>query len=198
MRTRFWTTLLAASMALSALTTMAGATTAHAEVLADTVNASGMSPTSATPTATLGINRTNERKAFDFFVSQGLSKKQAAGIIGNLDQESGMDPRITQIGGGPGRGIAQWGVGGRWDTYAGDNVVDYSATLGVSRYSLTGQLTFTWYELTSFSYYGLSALRATTTVKAATQVFQDRFEGCGTCNFDARLAYAKDAYARYT
>lgn len=81
-------------------------------MLADTVNASGLSPTSATLTATPGINRTNERKAFDFFVSEGLSKMQAAGIVGNLDQEWGMDPRITQIGGGPCRGIAQWGSAG--------------------------------------------------------------------------------------
>ena len=43
---------------------------------------------------------------------------QAAGIIGNLDQESGMDPTISQYDGGPGRGIAQWSTGGRWDTDA--------------------------------------------------------------------------------
>lgn len=145
------------------------------------------------------IIRSNEQKAFDYFVSKGLTKKQAAGIVGNLDQESGMDPTIKQYGGGPGRGIAQWSVGGRWDTYAGDNEVDYTnGTLGVSRYDLTGQLKFTWYELSAHSYYGLAALRATDTVKAATQVFQNEFEGCGTCNFDARYTFAKEAYSRYS
>lgn len=156
-------------------------------------NDAGMSPNTGDVTAS--IIRANEEVAFDYFVARGLSKKQAAGIVGNLDQESGMDPSISQTGGGPGRGIAQWSVGGRWDTY---NEVHYTnTTLGVSRYDLTGQLKFTWYELASLSYYGLASLRATTTVKAATQVFQDSFEGCGTCNFDARYAYAKDAYARY-
>src|SRR5580658_5394526 len=58
----------------------------------------------------------NDKIAFDFFVGKGLSKDQAAGIVGNLDQESGMDPTIWQYGGGPGRGIAQWSAGGRWDT----------------------------------------------------------------------------------
>src|SRR4051794_15363078 len=50
----------------------------------------------------------NDKVAFDFFLGKGLTPIQAAGIIGNLDQESGMSPTISQYGGGPGRGIAQW------------------------------------------------------------------------------------------
>lgn len=58
--------------------------------------------------------------------------------MGNLDQESGMSPTIKQPG-GPGRGIAQWSVGGRWDTYNGDNEVHYTnKVLGVSRYNSPG------------------------------------------------------------
>ena len=57
---------------------------------------------------------TNDKIAFDFFLAKGLTPVQSAGIIGNLDQESGMDPTIWQYGGGPGRGIAQWSAGGRW------------------------------------------------------------------------------------
>ncbi len=159
------------------------------------MNAVGMSPNSTELVA--GVNRTNEKIAFDFFVAKGLTKKEAAGIIGNLDQESLMDPRASQAG-GAGRGIAQWSVGGRWDTYNGDNEVDYTnGTLGVSRWNLNGQLKFIWYELTHFSYYGLSELKATTTIDGAVVVFQDKFEGCGTCNTAARKAYAHDAYNRY-
>jgi len=83
-------------------------------------NKVGMSPAVVSPST---INRTNEKTAFDYFVNRGMTKIRAAGIIGNLDQESGMDPTIQQYGGGPGRGIAQWSTGGRWDTYASDNVV---------------------------------------------------------------------------
>src|SRR5438105_13835498 len=57
----------------------------------------------------------NDKIAFDYFLGKGLTAVQSAGIIGNLDQESGMDPTISQFGGGPGRGIAQWSAGGRWD-----------------------------------------------------------------------------------
>lgn len=159
-------------------------------------NGIGMSP--STVSAVANIVRANEKTAFDYFVARGLTKRQAAGIVGNLDQESGMDPTIKQYGGGPGRGIAQWSVGGRWDTYSGDNEVHYTnVVLGVSRYNLTGQLKFVWHELTTFSYYGLAQVKASTTINGAVVAFQDHYEGCGTCNTAAREKYAADAYARY-
>lgn len=165
-------------------------------VAAPAIAHGGMSPNSSSRAA--AINRSNEQKAFDFFVSKGLSKKQAAGIVGNFDQESGMDPTIKQLGGGPGRGIAQWSVGGRWDTSSGDNQVDYTASHGGgSSFQLQPQLDFTWYELSHFSGYGLSALKATNYVNDATTVFAAKFEVCGDCNNAARIQYADDAYARY-
>lgn len=186
--------LVAAIAALTLLAAPAGAAPTAPPAPAG-VNAFGMSPNDGALLA--AIIRANEQKAFRFFVSKGLTKRQAAGVIGNLDQESGMDPRISQIGGGPGRGIAQWSVGGRWDRYAGDNLVAYAAGRGTGRYGLATQLNFIWFELTKFSYYGLSSLKATTTITAAVTVFQDEFEGCGTCNTSARISYANDAYNRY-
>src|SRR4051812_32496253 len=62
----------------------------------------------------------NDKTSFDYFVGKGLTPIQAAGIVGNLDQESGDSPTAVQSG-GPGRGVAQWSVGGRWDTSPGDN-----------------------------------------------------------------------------
>ena len=94
----------------------------------------------------------NDKIAFDYFVSKGLTDVEAAGVVGNMDQESGMSPTIAQIGGGPGRGIAQWSVGGRWDSSHHDNVVWYASQHGASRYSLDLQLDFIWYELTTFGY----------------------------------------------
>ncbi|HSO33774.1 MAG TPA: phage tail tip lysozyme, partial [Labilithrix sp.] len=71
----------------------------------------------------------NEQPAFDYFRARGLTGEQSAGIVGNLDVESGLDPTIVQKG-GPGRGIAQWSAGARWDTTRGDNVKDYAAGQG--------------------------------------------------------------------
>src|SRR5438552_11911679 len=73
----------------------------------------------------------NDQAAYVFFVGKGLKNFQAAGIVGNLDQESGVNPSSVQSG-GPGRGIAQWSVGGRWDTSTNDNLVAYAASHGQS------------------------------------------------------------------
>jgi hypothetical protein len=139
----------------------------------------------------------SDNVAFDFFVSKGLTTDQAAGIVGNLDQESSMNPTVSQYGGGPGRGIAQWSAGGRWDTDARDNVIWYASTLGQSPYSLTLQLEFVWYELETFPSYGLAQLRAATSVAEATIVFQDMFEGCGECDQGNRIADAEAALAAF-
>ncbi len=138
----------------------------------------------------------NDEPAYDFFLSKGLTNFQAAGIVGNLDQESGVDPSAVQAG-GPGRGIAQWSVGGRWDTASGDNVVAYAAQQSESSTSLTLQLEFIWYELDTFPDYGLAALRATTDVTQATVAFQTDFEGCGACDQSNRIAYAEDVLSAY-
>ena len=138
-----------------------------------------------------------EETAFNYFVSKGLTKEQAAGIVGNLIQESSVQPTIAEYGGGPGRGIAQWSVGGRWDSSSHDNVTWFANSQGTSRWLLGTQLDFTWYELTTFSGYGLSQLRASTTVTQATVAFMTRFEACGACAQSTRIADANHVLAAY-
>jgi hypothetical protein len=138
----------------------------------------------------------NQHAAFDYFVARGLSKRQAAGIVGNLIQESSVNPNAVEFGGGPGRGIAQWSVGGRWDTSHGDNVTSYASQHGESRWALTTQLDFIWFELTTDGY-GYSALKAATTVSAAVLAFQDKYEICGTCDQTKRVEYANQVLADY-
>jgi hypothetical protein len=138
-----------------------------------------------------------EHSAYNYFVSKGLTKFQAAGIVGNLMQESNVIPTAVQYGGGPGRGIAQWSVGGRWDSSRGDNVASYAAQHGGSRWALGTQLDFIWYELTNFSGYGLGALRASTNVSSATVVFQDRYEICGQCVQSTRIHDAEAVLSAY-
>jgi hypothetical protein len=138
----------------------------------------------------------NDKAAFDYFLAKGLTPVQAAGIVGNLDQESNMDPGAVEPG-GPGRGIAQWSVGGRWNSDAGDNAVAYATSHGKSVTSLGLQLDFIWFELTTFSGYGLSALKKSTTVTGATLAFMTDFEACGTCLSSKRISYASAALAAY-
>jgi hypothetical protein len=138
----------------------------------------------------------NAKPAFLYFTHKGLTKRQSAGIVGNLMQESGVNPGAIQPG-GPGRGIAQWSVGGRWDTSFHDNVTWYANRGGTSRWSLGTQLAFTWYELATVGGYGLQPLRNTSTIDAATIVFMDDFERCGQCDATNRINYAREVYNAY-
>lgn len=136
----------------------------------------------------------NDQISFNYFVGKGLTPVQAAGIVGNLDQESGDSPTAVQSG-GPGRGVAQWSAGDRWDTSPGDNE---NAFVGPGKiWDLTAQLDFIWYELTSFPGYGLADLKSQTTISGATISFMDKFEICGTCNANGRIAYAQAVYDAY-
>jgi hypothetical protein len=56
----------------------------------------------------------NAQTVYDDLVGLGLPPGAATGVIGNLVAESGVNPRAVQSG-GPGRGIVQWSVGGRWN-----------------------------------------------------------------------------------
>ncbi|HEY1585100.1 MAG TPA: phage tail tip lysozyme [Polyangia bacterium] len=156
----------------------------------------GAAPVEGESSEALATAFANDKPAYDFFVAKGLTNFQAAGIVGNLDQESGVNPGSVQFGGGPGRGIAQWSVGGRWDTSANDNVLAYAKSKGESSGSLNLQLEFIWYELTTFGY-GYSALKATANVTDATVAFQDKYEICGTCDSTQRVSYAKSVLAAY-
>ena len=139
---------------------------------------------------------TNEKTAFQFFVGKGLSDIQAAGIVGNLIQESSVLPGAVEPD-GPGRGIAQWSLGGRWNTSHDDNVSWYVSTHGGSTTSLNTQLAFIWYELENFSTYGLTKLRAAKTVTAATVAFQTDYEICGACLQSTRIKYANEVLSAY-
>jgi hypothetical protein len=142
----------------------------------------------------------NDQTVYDYFRGQGFTDFQAAGIVGNLDQESGIDPTISQQNGGPGRGIAQWSAGGRWDTDPGDNLMAFAAMEGASPTALQTQLDFIMFELTMFPNYGLATLKASTNVTDATTDFELDFEGCAIaseCDGPSRINYAMSILAAY-
>jgi hypothetical protein len=179
-------------------TTLTGLTSSILATLAlGALGCGGADPGQSVGSTGSAVTYSNNEIAFNYFVSKGLSFDQAAGIVGNLDQESSMNPDVSQYGGGPGRGIAQWSAGGRWDTDANDNVVWYAHEHGASEYSLTLQLEFVWYELATFSGYGLSSLKGSSNVTDATIAFQNDFEGCGECDESNRISYAEAALSAY-
>ena len=106
--------------------------------------------------------------AYNWLIDKGLSPNAAAGVVGNLVAESGVNPLSNQQG-GPGRGIAQWSEGGRWETlkaWAGNRDIN----------SLETQMGFLWHELNT-GYSGvLQKLQNTTNMAQATEIFMKEFE----------------------
>ena len=123
----------------------------------------------------------NESITWDFLISKGFSKLQAAGIMGNLMQEH----RFNTTDSWGGFGIAQW-TGGRRDNIMSRPNSD----------NIYVQLNFLMEELNEESYI-LEAIKASTSLEQSVRIFQDQFERCGLCREDQRISYARDILASH-
>lgn len=120
-----------------------------------------------------------------------LVKFQAAGIVGNLGTESGIQAinEIKPVSGRGGFGWAQW-TGPRRDAFEawckanGLHVTDPEANYG-----------FLLEELRTTEAPALAALKATTTLEEATRVFEERFERAGVVAMNKRVTFAQMAMA---
>jgi hypothetical protein len=116
----------------------------HFEVADETIQAwaaEGLfDPPTAQPPAPAPIGTGSPaRAAFDFFVASGWSKAQAAGLIGNIDLESGFDPKATNPSSGA-FGLCQW---------LGDRKTAFVARFGhsIEQSTFDEQLQFVNFEL---------------------------------------------------
>ncbi len=129
----------------------------------------------------------------DKLVNGGLTKTAAIGVVANLKAESNLDPGIKQIGGGPGRGLAQWEKGGRYDTDP-INLNKFAAKKGTNWADLDTQIDFILYEMDKHPEYKKvkEQLNKTDSVEKATLIFLKKYEKAGTPHTDKRLKYAKE------
>ncbi len=120
----------------------------------------------------------NENITWDFLISNGYSRVQAAGIMGNLMQEHRFRT--------DGDGLAQW-IGGRRDEL-------YSRQAPNNIYT---QLDFLLYELTG-KYSGTNnRIKASNSLVEVVQIFQNEFERCGICMESNRIEYARNILASH-
>jgi hypothetical protein len=140
------------------------------------------------------VGNTNPERAFNFFVAYGFTPFQAAGVVGNLMQESGptLNTSAEAAGTEQSYGIAQWNRA----TPRYDELVEFSSDLGLPWTDLDAQLQFIIFELEKYSYLGLSQLRASTTIEEAVVAFETKYERPGTPHRASRISYATDIYNR--
>lgn len=133
----------------------------------------------------------NASVAFNYLIGKGLSTVQAAGVVGNLQVESRLDPRLEAMDTNQkmSRGIAMWQPP-RWQ-----NLLAFASNSGRDPWALDLQLDFLWYELQSSPGYGLARLMSATTPEDATVVFQNSFEHprADLANTASRIKFANDA-----
>lgn len=147
----------------------------------------------------------NEQKILNFFMQKGLSLAQAAGIVGNLQVESGLKPNIREGGrlvddtytpeNGVGFGLAQWTWTGRQKP-----LVDFTKQMGVPVTDLGGQLGFIWHELEGPYLPALNKLRSTQDPAEAAVVFHNDYEKSAQSPAQVRATrgvYAQKIYDKY-
>ena len=123
----------------------------------------------------------------------GLTPTAAVGIVANLKAESNLDPSIKQYGGGPGRGLAQWEKGGRYDTDP-INLVKFAKSKGTDWSDLDTQIDFILYELDRHPEYKKvkEMLNNTDNVEDATMIFLRKYEKAGIPHAPKRVKYAAE------
>lgn len=126
----------------------------------------------------------NAWAVWQFLKSKGYSEQATAGILGNMEQESGIMPDIDEGGGGPGYGLVQWtspiaGESGR--AYV-QRLLGQAGISGDYR-NITTQLKLLDWHMHNGQYipsatypYSVAQFKALTDIGTATMAFEANFE----------------------
>lgn len=129
------------------------------------------------------------KRVWDYLTTEmGFTKEQAAGIMGNMMQESSMNPKAKNSkGGGEGaHGLCQW-RGPRLKALKA-----LASSMGKDIYDLDVQLEFLKQELLGTHKNAYNAIKKSKSVEEATVAWVDKFEipGAHERHVDKRTSYA--------
>ncbi|MBH5387017.1 phage tail tip lysozyme [Bradyrhizobium diversitatis] len=142
----------------------------------------------------------NVQAAYDYYISQGLQPHQAAGIVGNLQGESGQDLNPYATNKGDGRdgsdsiGIAQW------NGTRAQALKEYAASQGAPWTDLNIQLDFLHRELKGSEKSAYQRLLAATTPEEAGHAmlaFERPKDWSKPGAHPERARYAAATYAKF-
>ena len=181
--------------------------------MSNTSASSTSSPTSSSASSVGGsVDISGEpdtkRAVWKYFTSNGYTPQATAGIMGNMQQESGINPKSIQGNGkGPAAGICQWEnynkKSARWknlDTYAkskGKQWTDLQTQLEFLEKEMNGLDSTTAYLLKQ-KVGGLEGFKKLTNINRATEVFENSFERAGIKVMARRQQYANQIYSQYS
>ena len=114
-----------------------------------------------------------KQKLYSWLREDGFSHAAASGIIGNVSVETGdsFSPRSDQAN-GPGRGIAQWSEGERWDA-----LVSWAQKQGKDPENLRTQYEYMLKEMRSGIFgFQLDQFKRMTNARQAADYFDSHFE----------------------
>lgn len=120
----------------------------------------------------------NRAEVWNYFADKGLTPPQIAGIMGNLQAESGFNPiaKYPSTTSPTPPGNAAWGLA-QWTDGRQTNLVNFARSQGKDPATLRVQLDFLWNELeTNVRGNTLEKIRATNDIKEATRIFLVQFE----------------------
>ncbi len=134
----------------------------------------------------------NAEYAYNYFISKGLSPEQAAGIIGNLQAESGknLNPSAyNPAGGGDGaKGIAQW---------RGDRQTRFQNRYGkdLLNATLNEQLDYIMYEFNTTEAESYNAIKKANSPAESARAFDSLFERSGGGSLNTRIGNANAMFS---
>lgn len=152
----------------------------------------------------------NEEKVWNYFKGKGVDDIHTAAVIGNLEQESSLNPIIMEVGGTSqnpddagylGWGLAQWTGNERAGETTGEKVKRIFQQAGATGpvYDLGTQLDVIWWEMSNSPPTGYSSFfakfTATKSLADAVSFFQKYFEG--GANYEPRFTNASNALQKY-
>lgn len=171
----------------------------------------------------MGPQWANRAKVMKYLMKKGFTAEQAAGAIGNFCIEAAgceLNAAIEQLGGGPGRGIVQWGLrpsdvnydmskmgidrfGYDWGDNKGEDRVGtlrwfakhYGGGSADNWKRLDVQLGFILWELNNSQKGAGAALRNASSVYEATDVILNQYERPAERIIGPRLKHARDTMA---
>ena len=156
------------------------------------------------------VGNENGEKIFGYLLGKGLTAEQSAGVLGNLQEESGLDPAIIQgvngINNGRPRiatetyvtepnigfGLAQWTFRSRQLA-----LEEFARSTNRTIIDLSMQMDFLWKELSESP--ALNSLKAQTTPETAAKDFHATFEQSAddAVGIQERAAAARELYEKY-